>query len=97
MNAIQTAIVNVGGVSRMARFLGVTPQAVCFWRDGKRGVPVDKCAAIEAATNGAVTRSDLRPDDWQAIWPELATNTHQAPAAIARVTIENVAAGVANV
>jgi DNA-binding transcriptional regulator YdaS (Cro superfamily) len=28
---------------------------------------------IETHTDGAVTRRDLRPDDWQAIWPELAT------------------------
>lgn len=28
--------------------------------------------ALEKATYGAVTRRDLRPDDWQAIWPELA-------------------------
>jgi len=30
------------------------------------------CVAIERETNGAVTRKDLRPDDWQEIWPELA-------------------------
>lgn len=29
-------------------------------------------ADIEEITNGAVTRLDLRPDDWQRIWPELA-------------------------
>jgi DNA-binding transcriptional regulator YdaS (Cro superfamily) len=28
--------------------------------------------AIEQATEGAVTRRDLRPDDWHLIWPELA-------------------------
>lgn len=91
MNAIQTAIVNVGGVSRLARSLGVTPQAVCFWRDAKRGVPVEKCAAIEAATSGAVTRQSLRPDDWHLIWPELATNTIKPRADIARAATENVA------
>ncbi|MBV7457340.1 helix-turn-helix domain-containing protein [Acidovorax sp. sif1233] len=31
------------------------------------------CVAIERATSGAVTRRDLRPDDWHLIWPELAT------------------------
>ncbi|MDH4417685.1 MAG: YdaS family helix-turn-helix protein [Acidovorax sp.] len=30
------------------------------------------CVAIEKATEGAVTRRDLRPDDWHLIWPELA-------------------------
>ena len=30
------------------------------------------CVLIETATSGAVTRKDLHPDDWAAIWPELA-------------------------
>lgn len=30
------------------------------------------CAALERESAGAVTRRDLRPDDWQQIWPELA-------------------------
>jgi len=29
--------------------------------------------ALEHATGGAVTRQELRPADWQQIWPELAT------------------------
>lgn len=29
------------------------------------------CVAIERATGGAVTRQDLRPQDWHLIWPEL--------------------------
>ena len=29
------------------------------------------CLAIERATNGAVTRRDLRPDDCHLIWPDL--------------------------
>ncbi|WP_132477967.1 hypothetical protein [Paracandidimonas soli] len=29
-------------------------------------------AEIEAITGNAVTRRDLRPDDWERIWPELA-------------------------
>lgn len=45
--------------------LNVTTQAVCFWRDGKRGLPADHCPAIERATNGAVRCEELRPDvDW---------------------------------
>jgi DNA-binding transcriptional regulator YdaS (Cro superfamily) len=50
--------------------LGISQQAITNWKS--RGVvPVEHCTAIEKATNGAVTRKDLRPDDWQAIWPEL--------------------------
>lgn len=37
------------------------------------------CVAIEQATDGAVTRKDLRPDDWHRIWPELVDADHPAP------------------
>lgn len=30
--------------------------------------------SIEKATDGLVTRKDLRPNDWQDIWPELAAS-----------------------
>lgn len=35
-------------------------------------------SAIERATDGAVTRRDLRPDDWHLIWPELAKPARKA-------------------
>lgn len=31
----------------------------------------ENCAAIEKATRGLVMRWDLRPHDWDRIWPEL--------------------------
>lgn len=61
-----------GAASGLSRALGVAPSLVSQWASGDRPVPVDRCVAIERATNGAVTRRDLRPDDWQLIWPELA-------------------------
>lgn len=30
------------------------------------------CVSIERESNRSVTRQDLRPDDWQSLWPELA-------------------------
>ncbi len=44
---------------------------MCQWIKKRRPVAADRCVAIERATDGAVTRRDLRPDDWQDIWPEL--------------------------
>lgn len=43
------------------------------WRHKYSGrVPnPENCVGIERATNGAVRREDLRPDDWWKIWPEL--------------------------
>ena len=45
------------------------------------------CVAIEKATAGAVTRHELRPNDWHLIWPELIT----APAHKAQPAIDSVA------
>ena len=71
MNALSKAAEVVGGVGRLAEMIGVSGSAPSMWKARGR-VPVEHCAAIERATNGAVTRKDLRPDDWADIWPELA-------------------------
>jgi DNA-binding transcriptional regulator YdaS (Cro superfamily) len=60
----------VGSATELARRLGVTKAAVSQWK--RLGVPLAHCLAIERATNGAVTRRDLRPHDYQDIWPDLA-------------------------
>lgn len=61
-----------GAKSRLAAQVGGYASDVSDWLAGNRPVPVHRCAAIERATGGAVTRRDLRPDDWHLIWPELA-------------------------
>ncbi len=55
----------------LARILGVAPSLVSQWRNGVRPIPFERCAEIEAATNGLVSRIDLCPDNWQKLWPEL--------------------------
>jgi DNA-binding transcriptional regulator YdaS (Cro superfamily) len=64
LSTIETAV-------SLASRLGVTPGFVSQWRTGVRPVPITHCVAIEKATQGMVTRKDLRPDDWHLIWPEL--------------------------
>lgn len=65
MEAIQKAINLAGNASRLAVLVGVSTQAVCFWRDGARKVPPEGCIAIEKATQGQVRCEDMRPDvDW---------------------------------
>ncbi|WP_213308249.1 transcriptional regulator [Paraburkholderia sacchari] len=61
--------------SAFAELLGVTQGLVYQWLAGRRPVAAERCVAIERATNGAVTRKDLRPDDWRDIWPELDTSS----------------------
>lgn len=79
MDAINKAIELCGGPSRIAATIGVTPQAVCFWRDGKRKLPAERCPDIEIATGGAVTCEELRPD-LAAQWAYLRGTTEQAAA-----------------
>jgi len=72
MKPLEAAIQEAGGPSRVAAEFGVTPQAVCFWRDEKRKFPEEYGAALEvlAPINGR--RWAIWPDDWSRIWPELA-------------------------
>jgi DNA-binding transcriptional regulator YdaS (Cro superfamily) len=67
-NPVDMAADAVGGLVHLASLLGLSIQTVSNWK--VRGVPVERCVAVEYATGGKVTRRQLRPDDWQAIWPE---------------------------
>ena len=71
MSSISRAIQLAGGPATVAGALGVSTQAVCFWRDSRRQFPVEHCARIEEMSGRQVRRWDLRPDDWHRIWPEL--------------------------
>jgi DNA-binding transcriptional regulator YdaS (Cro superfamily) len=64
-----------GKGTALAQALKVSQPTVSDWSTGKKPVPVERCAQLERATGGVVTRKDLRPDDWQEIWPELAGDT----------------------
>ncbi len=56
--ALQLACDLVGGVALLAEKLGVTGPAVYQWDRA----PPNRCLAIEQATEGQVTRYQLRPD-----------------------------------
>lgn len=70
MEALNEAIERAGGVRKLADAIGVGQSVVSNWRLRKSLPPPEYCASIEAATG--VSRRDLRPDDWERIWPELA-------------------------
>lgn len=79
---LSTWLQDRGSGVALARHINVPASLVSQWGSGTRPVPIERCVPIERATNGAVTRKDLRPDDWQEIWPELATtNPTTEPAA----------------
>ena len=56
----------------LAREIGVSPAFVWNIANGRKPAPAYRCLDIERATLGAVTRKELRPDDWHMIWPEVA-------------------------
>ncbi len=56
--ALKRAVALVGGLTALARGLGISPQAISQWRQ----VPAARVLAVERETGGAVTRSELRPD-----------------------------------
>lgn len=61
-------------VAELAKAIGVKhTDQVRQWRHGyaNRKPSAKLCVRIEQATAGAVTRQELRPDDWHEIWPEL--------------------------
>lgn len=64
MKPLDKAIEHAGGVTALADKLGVRQSVVSNWktRGDDPKVPADRCIAIEQATEGVVTRYDLRPD-----------------------------------
>lgn len=60
-----------GRATKLAHHLGVPPSFVTKMGEGEKAVPVAHGAAIEQFTDGAVTRQQMFPADWQRIWPEL--------------------------
>ncbi|WP_298233621.1 Cro/CI family transcriptional regulator [uncultured Azohydromonas sp.] len=61
MNPINEAVSAFeGGQAGLARYLGVSPQAVSQWVTGRRPVPPKHALAIERATG--VPSAQLRPD-----------------------------------
>lgn len=64
-----------------ADLIGVSQGMVHQWIKGKTPVTPTKCVRIERVTQGLVSRKDLHPDDWAAIWPELEVTAPQSAAA----------------
>ncbi|MDK6077917.1 transcriptional regulator [Massilia varians] len=70
MNASEI-IDKLGGPTAVAKLLNVKPPSVHAWKTG--GIPDDKLIRLAPTLEkaGIATRRELRPNDWQQIWPEL--------------------------
>jgi DNA-binding transcriptional regulator YdaS (Cro superfamily) len=60
LSPLDRAITYVGSQKALADALGIRSPSISEWR--QRGVPAGRCVAIERATQGLVTRKELRPD-----------------------------------
>lgn len=60
-----------GAATKLAATLGISISYLSQLGSGKAPLSPERCVEIEEATAGAVTRKDLKPNDWHRIWPEL--------------------------
>jgi DNA-binding transcriptional regulator YdaS (Cro superfamily) len=67
IQALRKAIKEVGGQAKLAKLLGKKQGQVGNWLHRDKKVPAAVCADIEAATGGAVTCQQLRPDVFRSV------------------------------
>ncbi|MGS1115993.1 YdaS family helix-turn-helix protein [Castellaniella sp. UC4442_H9] len=74
--ALLEAIQRAGGTqSALARRLGKKQPHIHKWLHSKHALRPENCLAIERALG--VRRQQLRPQDWQEIWPELTAQSRE--------------------
>lgn len=61
---IARAIELVGGQTALAKACGVSQQLVWHWLHVAEKIPAERAIDIERATDGKVSRGDIRPDLW---------------------------------
>jgi DNA-binding transcriptional regulator YdaS (Cro superfamily) len=70
----------LGGVTGVARSLGIKPPSVHAWIEA--GIPegrlIELAARLEQQSGGRFSRKAHWPDRYATIWPELATREAQA-------------------
>lgn len=59
-----------GNATNLAAAIGASKTQISNWATGKSPPIPATCVAIVRATGGLVTLKDLRPLDWDQIWPE---------------------------
>ena len=59
METIKKAVSEVGGVTVLARAVGVTPVSIHLWLRGQTQMQARHAAAVQDATAGAVTAYDI--------------------------------------
>lgn len=60
--ALERAVELAGGQTALATSIGVKQTHVWNWLNRDKRVPAERVIAVEQATNGRVSRHELRPD-----------------------------------
>lgn len=60
-----------GGAKKLAETLGISRSHLSQMASKRCPISPQRCVEIEQATQKNVSRQDLRPADWDKIWPEL--------------------------
>ena len=71
---------NRGHAKELAKSLGVSKSFLSQMVSGVAAISPERCVQIESLTNGIVTRKDLKPNNWEEIWPELNTDAQPCTA-----------------
>lgn len=69
--ALRRACRIAGSQAALAAAIGVSAQRIKNWLSRDKEIPELYCSRIERALNKRVRRQELRPLDWQEVWPEL--------------------------
>ena len=64
-----------GNATALAEALGIPLTYLSQMSSGERAITPQRASAIELHTKKSVTRQEMLPTDWQAIWPELVPKT----------------------
>jgi len=68
-----------GNATALAEALEIPLSYLSQMSSGERAITPQRASAIELYTKKAVTRQEMLPNDWQAIWPELAPKLFARP------------------
>lgn len=79
MNLTKYISLERGNAAQLAKRLGVGASYISQLASGHRRASAGTSAKIEEFTSNLVTRKDLRPKDWESIWPELAEKHKELP------------------
>lgn len=86
---IERAYYLFGSQSSLAALLGVSAPTVNQWVKSTRPIPPEHCTTIERVTKGAVTRQELRPNDFWRIWPDLTQPSTTEPVPLDGIDLDH--------